>query len=191
MKRLSLIFLVVLTCLTTMQTIVSAKDKKHDDKKHHDKKHDAKDDDHGKDQNCNINLNGPAYTSANPLAKSGYGGQCTAFAWGRVFEVTGKKLNTTSNAKNWFNATNLPKGSKPKRNSIAVWSGDNINPYGHVAFVEDVDRNGNITINEANFKNYKNSTYGGGYDGSPKTLSEDKMNNRKGAGKLVGYIYVD
>jgi surface antigen len=143
-----------------------------------------------------LNLKSPAYTSENPFAQAGYGGQCTAFVWGRALEVIGKELDTTRNldtarnGKYWFGMTKLPKGQTPKPKSVAVWGGDSISSYGHVAFVEDVDSDGNATINEANFRKYKSTIFGGGYDGSPIKLSQQQMSYRSGAGILLGYIYL-
>ncbi len=121
-----------------------------------------------------------------------FGGQCTAFAWGRAHEKLGIELNTVHHGKTWLDETNLPKGNTAQANAIAVWGGDSVNPYGHVAFVEAVTGD-NIIINEANVETFKkeNGDWGGGYDGHSKPLTTDEMKKRPGAGDLLGYIYLD
>jgi len=128
----------------------------------------------------------------NPYAKSGYGGQCTSFVWGRVKEKLGISLPFTKSAKYWWEDTKgLNFGSSPRANAIAVWAGDSTNPYGHVAFVEAVSGN-NITFNEANVSTYNGSNFGGGYDGNPETLNITNFEHRgTGVGQLLGYIYLD
>lgn len=78
---------------------------------------------------------------------------CTAYAWGRAYEILGYKPNLSrSHAYNWFN-DNVNKGAfsygnTPKIGSIICWNGG----YGHVAVVEAVNGN-TMTISE--------SAYGG------------------------------
>lgn len=141
------------------------------------------------------------YTSTlNPYTQSGYGGQCTAFAWGRACEKDNIQLefNTQSypSAKYWYqyqpiSALNLTLGATPRPHAIAVWGGDAINPHGHVAYVENV-QDGRIYFNEANINTYTDTNYGGGYDGYEKNLPIANFTNRGGAiGTLLGYIYLD
>ncbi|MDP2824595.1 MAG: carboxypeptidase regulatory-like domain-containing protein [Sulfuritalea sp.] len=138
------------------------------------------------------NLSSEGYSKLNPLVRVGFGGQCTAFAWGRAYEITGKRMDRVGNAKTWWDETKYPTGQTPRRGAIAVWQGDTFNPNGHVAIVEDVKSNGIIIINEANIKTYKNTKYGGGYDGKPKDLSLTNLKARgKGIGKLRGFIYLN
>lgn len=93
----------------------------------------------------------PAYTSHNPLTQAGYKGQCTWFAWGRAFKVTGKKM-PTGNAQTWLasaKAMGYQTGSRPSHNAIVVIAGG---CCGHVAFVEAWDGK-NLTISEGNVGN--------------------------------------
>ncbi len=146
------------------------------------------------------NLNNGCYNNLNPYTLSGYGGQCTAFAWGRACEKMNIKLkfNVRSypSAKYWYyygprNYLNLRLGKEPKSNSIAIWKGDSFNPYGHVAFVEKV-KNGYIYFNEANVNTYNATQWGGGYDGYEKIRSIRNFQNRgRGIGKILGYLYLD
>ena len=90
------------------------------------------------------------YSTQNPFVAAGYGlPNCTTYAWGRAWEITGSQLPSgfLGNAKTWWNATTLPKGSTPQLGAICVWVGGD---YGHVAIVEAI--NGNlITISESNY----------------------------------------
>lgn len=89
--------------------------------------------------------------------------QCTWWAKGRAsqyLELTGNKYKEyprasdgfgngglwyTKNQQNgWFNY-----GQTPKKNSIISWKGINGNPWGHVAYVEAVDTNGDIWVSHA------------------------------------------
>lgn len=131
--------------------------------------------------------NGTSYNAPiNPFAPK-YGGQCTAFAWGRAHEVTGIKTLPIGNARTWYaSATSFQKGMEPRAASIAVWGGNTSVPQGHVAFVERVSGD-TVVISEANYSNYKNTDFGGGYDGI-KQLTTKQMANRMGP--LLGYIYL-
>lgn len=149
-----------------------------------------------------LDLNNSCYTSSNPYYNSGYGGQCTAFAWGRACEKYGIDLRiknqTYPSAKYWYiygpiDSLNLTLGSIVQPNSIAVWKGDKTNPNGHVAYVERVE-NGYVYFNEANVSTYCGASCnwrGGGYDGAEKSLSEYQFEHRgTGVGTILGYIYL-
>lgn len=133
------------------------------------------------------NLNSPAYSTDNIFAQSGYGGQCTAFCYGRALEKLNIRLPFRNDAYTWWTSNNTyPSGSTPRNNSIAVWKD---NTYGHVAFVEEVV--GSIVyFNEANFETYVDTNYGGGYDKRLKNLTIDGMKKR-GSFTLMGYIYLE
>ncbi len=88
------------------------------------------------------------YGSGNVSAKAGYYGQCTWYALGRFYEITGVKLTTAPHAKYWLtkNANNskvkiIYGASNIMPQSIAV---DDDGTYGHVMFIEYVtyDANG-------------------------------------------------
>jgi surface antigen len=132
-----------------------------------------------------------ALGGVNPYVNSGYGGQCTAFAWGRANEKQGVTNLPTGNANTWYGSWRGSKGSTPKAGAIACWTNNNV---GHVAYVESVSGQ-NVVINEANYNSYQsdaaiaNPTWGGGYDGATKTLTTSQMTSRFGPGTLQGYIY--
>lgn len=145
------------------------------------------------------NTSSSYYTNDNPYYPQ-YGGQCTAFAWGRSLEKLGIKLTFYDgtqtrypSGKHWilWNTNGFTSGTRPKPNSIAVWEGDQSNTHGHVAYIEDVIGD-TIYFNEANvFPNYINTDYGGGYTGSLRARKIDEIRDRgNGIGKLIGYLYL-
>lgn len=74
---------------------------------------------------------------------------CTGYAWGRVREIFGIQLPTNlGNATNWYSragAAGYARGSTPKLGAIACWGGS----FGHVAIVEAIHPNGNITLSHS------------------------------------------
>ena len=133
------------------------------------------------------------YCGQNPFFTSGFGGQCTAFCWGRAKEKLGISLPFRGNAQTWWSSAQgvYQTGSNPQANSIAVWSYAGL---GHVAFVEEVAGD-QVTVNEANVSTYVNTNWGGGYDGVTKTRSAATWAARNlgssGATQFLGYIYLD
>lgn len=106
-------------------------------------------------------LNNPYWYSLNPFYQSGYGlPNCTCYAWGRRYEITGKAPDTSlGNADKWFDyavSHGQKTGQTPKTGSIMVWkyTGSHANDGGHVAIVEEVDGETVVT---------SNSAYGGTY----------------------------
>lgn len=96
------------------------------------------------------------YSSLNKLYACGYGmPNCTAYAWGRAYEIMGYEPNLCLNdADNWwqYNKDNkyYPYGQEPKLGAIACWN--YTTGGGHVAVVEEI-KDGVIT--------FSNSAYGG------------------------------
>lgn len=157
-------------------------------------------------QGSNIpNLRSSAYLSpTNKYAASGFGGQCTAFAWGRAYEKQGIKLtfikNNYPSAYLWYKETTSPKGQIPMADSVAVWASQTGGTTGqHVAYIESItgnhaDNTDPIVINEANFNSVQPpQTYpwGGGYDGKLlNTLTRKSINGHLSSG-IAGYIYLN
>ena len=100
-----------------------------------------------------VRLSPPFFKSTGEQIK----GNCTWYAWGRIWELTGKQpteANLIGNAYEWWNA-NLKSGkyrygSEPKVGAIAVWKADlpGSGGFGHVAVVEKVD-NDKVYISES------------------------------------------
>lgn len=128
------------------------------------------------------------YSNINIYKSSGYGmPNCTCYAYGRAYEVLGKKPNLCpNNAGKWYsyNKSNgyYSYGKTPKAGSIACWSG-------HVAFVEVVNSNGTINISESNWsaryagKEYKYFRY-------QKNINAATYCSGSGQ-SFYGYIYLD
>lgn len=89
----------------------------------------------------------------NVFSKTGYGmPNCTAYAYGRVYEITGEApLITRGNAGSWYsnNKRNgyYEYGKEPKLGAIACWSN-------HVAVVEEINDD-MVTVSQSHWR----STY--------------------------------
>ena len=96
------------------------------------------------------------YSDLNKYERFGYGmPNCTAYAWGRAYEILGYEPDLSLNdADTWwdYNKDNksYPYGQKPKLGAIACWN--YTTGGGHVAVVEKIE-DGEIT--------FSNSAYGG------------------------------
>lgn len=88
----------------------------------------------------------------NVFQKYGYGlPNCTAYAYGRAYEILGKEPKLSWNgAGQWYgyNQSNgyYKYGSTPKVGAIACWS---YSGGGHVAVVEQIDSKGNMTLSNS------------------------------------------
>jgi surface antigen len=118
----------------------------------------------------------------NTYYQGGYGmPNCTAYAWGRAYEILGQKPNLCSgNANQWwdYNQTTgaYPSGSTPKLGAVICWSGGS---SGHVAVVEAI--NGNVvTASESAWSGplFKTYTY---------TIGAEDATS---VGGFQGYIYI-
>lgn len=89
----------------------------------------------------------------NVFSKTGYGmPNCTAYAFGRVYEITGEEpLIKRGNAGSWYSINKrngyYEYGSEPKLGAIACWSN-------HVAVVEEIDGD-MVTVSQSHWR----STY--------------------------------
>ncbi len=117
---------------------------------------------------------------------------CTWYAWGRAYEILGKKpALCTAPAECWYDYNisgnkgggHLPYGSKPRLGAIACWGyyTDNV---GHVAVVEKIEGD-TVTVSEAGTstdfhisKMKANGQYVSGW-------------NNSGSYAFRGYIYID
>lgn len=122
------------------------------------------------------------YYDGNIFYNSGFGmPNCTAYAWGRIYELLKKKPElSTGNARDWFsyNKENniYPYGYKAELGAIACFD----NEYGgHVAVVEDIDGD---TIT------FSNSAYNGERFYLSYADINDDNPGQKGW-EFLGYIY--
>ncbi len=99
------------------------------------------------------------YYKDNIFYKCGYGmPNCTCYAWGRFYELTGKypKL-CTANAENWYKYKDgYERGKTPKLGAVIVWSKGEIgvskDGAGHVAIVERINADGSILTSNSGYK---------------------------------------
>lgn len=122
--------------------------------------------------------NGEAYYTRelNTYAQTGYGmPNCVAYAYGRIYELNNEapKISRGNAGEWWFiNKRNdyYEYGDEPRLGAVACWSN-------HVAVVEEISENGDVTISE--------SHWGGTYFNT-KTYSD--MSSHYGQA-FYGYIY--
>jgi surface antigen len=138
------------------------------------------------------NIGSKYYTTDNMSYNAGYKGQCTWYAYGRFYEVTGIKLEKARHAKYWLsdNASNSKvtvtnSASAIKAKTIAVRTSGQ---YGHVMFVENVTYNSNgspayVYFTECNADG--NGVYDVGTDCIVKKLTYASFINSKNP---TGYI---
>lgn len=138
-------------------------------------------------------LNSKYYTTDNISYVGGYKGQCTWYAFGRFYQVTGIKLPSARNAKYWLSdnrsnskVTVTYDSSQIKAKSIAVRTSGK---YGHVLFIEEVTyKNGSpeyVYFTECNTDG--NGTYNAGKDCIVQKMSYSQFIKTK---NIVGYISV-
>ncbi|MBI4857269.1 MAG: GBS Bsp-like repeat-containing protein [Acetobacterium woodii] len=122
------------------------------------------------------------YFAKNIFYLAGYGmPNCTAYAWGRAYEILGSKPNLSNGNANEFWDYNLNSGayshgSTPKVGAILCWNGSSC---GHVAVVEKIDGN-KVTVSESSWSGsyFYTTTFTAG--------SEDAVS----VGGFQGYIYL-
>lgn len=128
------------------------------------------------------------YSNENIFFACGYGmPNCTAYAWGRLYELTNKLFTKLcGNAEEWWAAApkaGLKTGQTPKLGSIAVYAagvaGNRLDGAGHVCVVEEILSNGDINTSNSAWKStefyMKKLTKASGY--------------KYGNYKLLGFIY--
>lgn len=83
---------------------------------------------------------------------------CTAYAWGRMYELTNQYPRlSTGNAENWYIKNDgYQRGLTPKLGAIACWSkgvvGNGDDGAGHVAAVEEIKPDGTIVTSNSGWK---------------------------------------
>lgn len=93
----------------------------------------------------------------NPFEASGYGlPNCTAYAYGRIYELTGSKPTylPTGNGGAWYTYNSTygmcEYGNEPRLGAIACWSEPN--EAGHVAIVEQINQDGSFVISQSGYQ---------------------------------------
>lgn len=124
------------------------------------------------------------YYRANPFYNSGYGmPNCTAYAYGRAYELLGSKPKlSTGNAGAWWNYNKqkgyYSYGSTPKLGAIACWDKYDGNK-GHVAVVEEISGN-YVKISESHYR---------GTNFDTRIIKADSSNYLTSM-RFLGYIYI-
>ncbi len=131
----------------------------------------------------------PAYNEKNPYTKAGYYGQCTWYAWGRMFEKTGFALPARmGNAKDWYSSIKEEyKRDEIEPNSIIVIGSGSYSKLGHVLFVEDI-KGDDVYITEGNSDGSGNIK---GYKETKRKLSTLKVGKayyKNQNNKILGFI---
>jgi surface antigen len=132
-------------------------------------------------------------SNINPFVSSGYGmfqngGNCTAYAYGRFYELIGSKPKlSTRNAENWWGHNDgYQRGQTPKLGAVVCWrkgqAGNSSDGAGHVAVVEEIYENGDILISNSSWKGYlfKTKRY---------TKASNYTNGLSSSFKFQGFIY--
>lgn len=82
---------------------------------------------------------------------------CVGYAWGRVYEITGKRPTLSkNNAENWWAYPDgYERGSVPKVGAVICWrkgaAGNQSDGEGHVAVVERINPDGSILTSNSNY----------------------------------------
>lgn len=133
----------------------------------------------------------PYYNSTlNVFSAAGYGlPNCTAYAWGRAYEITGQRPKlSTGNAENWFpynqSTGAYDYGWTPRLGAIACWAYPG--GGGHVAVVEQIDSDGTMYLS--------NSAWSARYGSCPSFyITEANIYDSNPGGSswwnFQGYIY--
>lgn len=101
------------------------------------------------------------YSDKNIFYACGYGmPNCTAYAWGRLLELTGKSYDKLcGNAEDWWavaEKAGLKRGNTPKLGAIVCFRAgkvkNNSDGAGHVCVVEEIKSNGDIVVSNSAWK---------------------------------------
>lgn len=122
------------------------------------------------------------YFANNPYSQGGYGlPNCTAYAFGRAYEILGTTPNLAmGNANSWWAYNQrtgyYPSGSTPKLGAVICWGGSS---DGHVAIVEAIHGD-TVTLSESTYSGiyFQNYTY---------TIGAEDATS---VGGFQGYIYI-
>lgn len=121
------------------------------------------------------------YYSNNPFNWSGYGlPNCTCYAWGRFFELSGSWPNLSlGNAENWYGYNDgYERGTTPKLGAVICWrkgeAGNSSDGAGHVEIVEAINADGTIVTSGSAYNSFlfrrKTRTNDGNWSGGAYTF---------------------
>ena len=124
------------------------------------------------------------FSRMNPFYAAGYGmPNCTAYAYGRIYEILGYKPNLSvwNAGQWWFDNINYgwyAYGSTPAPGAVACWDKWDAQ-NGHVAVVEEVYDNGTVLMSESSWSGKMFNSFIMRWD------SSDELTNYR----FLGYIY--
>lgn len=145
--------------------------------------------------NFNKRLSAPSqsdshyFSGDNIFYACGYGmPNCTAYAWGRLYEITGNRyVGLHGNAEEWWAAaqnTGMQTGQTPKLGAIICWragsASNSADGAGHVAVVEEIHTNGDIVTSNSAWK---------GTNFYVQTLTKASGYLYSSSRPLLGFIY--
>ncbi len=116
-----------------------------------------------------------AYGGLNECIHIGGGSvlpNCVGYAWGRVYEITGKRPSLSkNNAENWWGYTTdgYARGSAPKVGAVMCWAkgkaGVSSDGAGHVMVVERVNADGSVLASGSDYsgRRFYTRTFPSGY----------------------------
>lgn len=129
-------------------------------------------------------LNNPYWYANNPFYQSGYGlPNCTCYAWGRWYEITGSAPTLSlGNGEDWYNYNDgHARGQTPRLGAIICFQNGPYSGLGHVAVVEEINGD-EIT--------FSNSAYNGQYFYLVKGTAANNYGYASGY-DYQGFIYLD
>lgn len=101
------------------------------------------------------------YYADNPFHASGYGlPNCTCYAWGRFYEISGERPTLgLGNAEDWYAYPDgYERGTTPRLGAVLCWrkgqAGNNADGAGHVEIVEQINSDGTIITSGSAYNGY-------------------------------------
>lgn len=106
------------------------------------------------------------YSNMNPYQRTGWGmPNCTAYAWGRAWELTGGLTGTYPtgvpldgyhNAEYWYPSSpdGWPRGQTPQLGAIACYAGGDFQGVGHVCVLERDNGDNTWLVSESALNGY-------------------------------------
>lgn len=106
------------------------------------------------------------YSNQNPYYASGWGmPNCTAYAWGRAWELVGGQQSTqypngvplapNYNAEDWYNYNDgWPRGQTPQLGAIACYRDGDFSGWGHVCVLERDNGDNTWLVSESALNSY-------------------------------------
>lgn len=144
-------------------------------------------------------LNSKYWYSSNPFYKSGYGlPNCTAYAWGRFWEITEQAGVTgvmptlsTGNGGQWYgyDADGYRRSNEPSLGAVICFNKPG--GAGHVAIVEQILDNGDIITSNSGYSRNPGGWYDSKYfwtESNPKDTNYRSVWEVSGGYEFQGFI---